>query len=471
MPPRGSCRSDIPPPTRGRPAPRPACRPPGWALAVVGAVAASFLGAGCEAPPDVPSAASVGVRLSDPTLPVCSEAHALPALAIDTLARDLEIPWDVVFLPDGRALLTERVGRIRVADAATGRVDPAPWAEITGLADDEVGLMGIDARVGDDGRIRVYVAAAVDNTLGPAPLRLLKGVMRRVARAFDPRGGQPRTLEVLRFDVDPVTGAAGAPESLVQVVPEGEIHGGGALAFGPDGLLHLSNGDNQEPGWAMDPDWAAGKLLRYDAEGVPAPLHPDDALPVVLRGLRNSQAVAWHPETGEMVLVDHGPSGRPNDLGRVGNDELNVASPGDDLGWPVVAGASEGGGYVSPVVEWTQAIAPGGLAVAGDDTPWGRSALVTGLRDGRLRHLPLAADGPSRVACEQWIVDRGYGRLRLVAVAPDGSLWVGTSNRDGRGGPRPGDDLLLRVRTTGPSVAPEPAGVDIEDAGSPRSRP
>lgn len=429
---------------------------------VVGAfVCAAVLGClSCGGdPPQVPMAESLGVHLSDPTLPRCGPDHRLPSVAIDTLARGLEIPWDVTFLPDGRALLTERVGRIRVVDAATGRVAPDAWAEIHGLADDEVGLMGIDARVEDDGRIRVYVAAAFDQTLGPLPLRILKGVGRRVARAIDPRRGQPRTLEVLRFEVDPVSGAAGAPESIVQVIPEGEIHGGGALAFGPDGLLHLSNGDNQEPGWAMDPFWAAGKLLRYDAEGVPVPLRAGDPLPVVLRGLRNSQSLAWHPDTGEILLVDHGPSGRPNDLGRAGNDELNIARPGDHLGWPSVAGASEGGGFVGAAVEWTPSIAPGGLAVSDELSVWGRAALVTGLVDGRLRRMPFSDGVPTAVVCEQWLVDRGYGRLRLVAVAPDGSVWVGTSNRDGRGTPRPDDDLLLRVRARDASVGAA-AGVE-----------
>ncbi len=437
------------------------------ARALLCATTLGALACGAE-PPDVPTAESLGVQLSDPTLPACGPEYPLPAVAVDTLARGLEIPWDVVFLPDGRALLTERVGRIRAVDVATGRVDPTPWAEVQGLADDEVGLMGIDARVDDDGRIRVYVAAAVDNTLGPAPVRILKGVRRRLARAFDSRGGQPRTLEVLRFDVDPATGAAGAPESLVQVTPEGEIHGGGALAFGPDGFLHLSNGDNQEPGWALDPEWAAGKLLRYDAEGAPAPLDPGDALPVVLRGLRNSQSMAWHPDTGEILLVDHGPSGRPNDLGRAGNDEFNIARPGDDLGWPIVAGASEGGGFVGPAVEWTRTIAPGGMALSWDDTPWGRAALVTGLVDGRLRRMPFADAEPTAVVCEQWIVDRGYGRLRLVAVAPDGSIWLGTSNRDGRGTPRSGDDLLLRVRALDATVAPDAGRSDIASSVSPR---
>jgi quinoprotein glucose dehydrogenase len=175
-------------------------------------------------------------------------------------------------------------------------------------------------------------------------------------------------------------------------------------------------------------------------------LDPADPVPVILRGLRNSQSFEWHPTTGAMVLVDHGPSGLPHERGRVGNDELNITFPGADLGWPVVAGASEGGGLHSPVVEWTSAIAPGGLAVTSDpESPWGIAAFVTGLRDGVLRRLPFDEANPSRVTCSQPILDRGYGRLRLVAAASDGSLWVGTSNRDRRGGPRPGDDLVLRI--------------------------
>ena len=163
--------------------------------------------------------------------------------------------------------------------------------------------------------------------------------------------------------------------------------------------------------------------------------------------IHNPQRLEWHPETGALVLVDHGPSGLAHEGGRSGNDEFNVVMPGSDLGWPVVAGGSEGGDLEGAVVEWTPSIAPGGLAVTSDPTgPWGLAAFVTGLADGRLRRLRFDRDDPSRIACQEPILDRGFGRLRLVVAAPDGSLWVGTSNRDGRGGPRDGDDLLLRLR-------------------------
>lgn len=424
----------------------------------------------CWSPPEIPSADALGVATHDPVTPLCSEP-SLPAVAIDTLARGLEVPWAVAFLPDGGALLTERPGRIRAFDPE-GRMDPEPWAELTGLASEEVGLMGIDTRITGDGRLQVYVAAAVDHTAGSPPVRLLKAVARRASRLLSPSWGQPRSLRIVRYDPDAETGAASGGDVIAEVVPEGSLHGGGALAFGPDDHLYLTNGDGADPALTLRSDWWGGKLLRFTPAGVPAPLDPGDPVPVVVRGIRNSQAIAWHPDSGEILLLEHGPSGMINDGGRVANDELNVARPGDDLGWPVVAGASEGGGFRSPEVEWSPAIAPAGMAVSWDsESPWGRGALVTGLLDGRLRMVRLSDAPPTQALCEEQLLDRGLGRLRLVALAPDGSIWVGTSNRDGRGGPRPDDDLLLRLRPLQLTGAQTDSNAGNERRRSPRSNP
>ncbi|MBT8404136.1 MAG: PQQ-dependent sugar dehydrogenase, partial [Gemmatimonadetes bacterium] len=408
-------------------------------------VALTLVTGACDRPPTLPTAEAMGVSDFDATLPRCPSPAPLH-VSVDTLARGLEAPWDLAFLPDGSALLTERPGRIRRV-GADGSVDPEPWAEIGPLAGDEVGLMGIDVAEAADGAWTVYVAAAIDLTGPPGPMRRVRGLGRRMARLFDRFAGAPRRLDVLAFPAPEGPDPAPAPTRIVSVVPLGTIHGGGGLAVGPDGLLYLSNGDGMVPPEAQDPRSPRGTVLRYSPAGDPAPLRPEDPIPAVLEGLRNSQAFAWHPASDHMLVLDHGPSGLPVDGGRVGNDELNVAHLGDNLGWPVVAGLSEGGPYRSPTVEWTSAIAPGGLAVAPDPRAEGAwAAYVTGLRDGVLRRLPLDPSNLSRIPCEEPILDRGYGRLRLVASAPDGSLWVGTSNRDGRGGPRPGDDLLLRVQ-------------------------
>jgi glucose/arabinose dehydrogenase len=414
-------------------------------LGVVGA-GLTLVAAACDRPPAPPTAAATGVSDFDATLPACSATSPL-TVSVDTLARGLEAPWDLVFLPDGSALLTERPGRIRRIDA-DGVLAPEPWAVVGPLAGDEVGLMGIDVAEGEGGAWTVYAAAAIDLTGPPGPMRRVRGAWRRVERAFDRFAGAPRRLDVLAWPAPEGPGPAPEPTRVLSVVPLNTIHGGGGLAVGPDGLLHLSNGDGAAPSEAQDPRSAGGALLRYTTAGEPAPLTPGDPVPAVLTGLRNSQAFAWHPGADAILVLDHGPSGLPWDGGRVGNDELNVARLGDNLGWPVVAGLSEGGPYRGPAVEWTSAIAPGGLAVGPDPRrPGAFAAFVTGLRDGVLRRLPLDPSDLSRIPCQEPILDGGYGRLRLVASAPDGSLWVGTSNRDGRGGPRPGDDLLLRIRT------------------------
>jgi quinoprotein glucose dehydrogenase len=358
----------------------------------------------------------------------------------------LEAPWAVTFLPSGAALLTERPGRIRRWSPEEG-LAPEPWAVVEGLASDEVGLMGLVSRAHSDGRIEVYVAAVVDHTGGPWVISRAKGVVRRIARLITPEGGQPRSLQVLRYRVSQGDDSAGNPTSLLRVTPAGDLHGGGALSIGPDDLLYLTNGDGTYPARALDPLSAAGKVLRFTLDGEAAPLHPNDPIPAVISGIRNSQGLGWHPTTRELILLDHGPSGMAQEAGRVGNDELNVASFGDNLGWPIVAGASRGGGLVGATVEWTTGIAPAGLAVGSTpDGPWGRAVFVTGLKDGKLRRLAFDPENPSRFQCQEPILEGGFGRLRMVAVAPDGSLWIGTSNRDGRGGPREGDDLILRVR-------------------------
>lgn len=407
---------------------------------------------GCRGAPPVPSAEEAGIRTLDPVLEACDPARSVD-VRVDTVATGLEVPWDAAFLPDGRALVTERPGRIRVI-SADGTLEAEPWATFAVARRGEVGLLGITHRTRSDGTVEVYVAAVADHTGGPAPIRILKGIGRRLVRVFDRFRGQAYTLEVLRVAVDPVTGRpAGAWERLVEVTPMGILHGGGALRFSPDGLLHLTNGDGGTPPEARDPRSGGGKVLRYTADGTPAPLHPDDPVPAVLRGLRNSQGIAWHPDSGDFVVIDHGPTGLPQEGYRVGDDELNIIGAGADLGWPMVAGATEGGEVTSPVVEWTPSIAPAGLEVAADpDHGWGRSVFVTGLR-GAVRRLPLGPPGSSSVLCQQPILSGVAGRLRLVRLAPDGSLWIGTSNRDGRGGPRPGDDRILRLRPAGPPVA------------------
>ena len=318
----------------------------------------------CEEESSFPSVSEVD--LLDGSLPPCTETSRLGSLQIDTIATGLEVPWDVTFLPDGRALVTERVGRIRII-TPDGQLLPEPWATLDVYAGGEVGLMGID--VASDAALsdHVFVTAAFQNLGATRASRLLRGVGRRLSRALDSERGHATTLRIVRLtDRD---GSGTDARVMLENLPSGIIHGGGALRFGPDGLLYLTDGDSGEPERAQQPSTVRGKLLRISPDGgIPAD-NPTADSPVFAIGIRHSQGIDWHPATDELFLIDHGPSGLVTEGRRTGNDELNWAEAGSNLGWPVAAGLTSGGGITSPLAEWDLAIAPAGMTFYRGDVP------------------------------------------------------------------------------------------------------
>jgi quinoprotein glucose dehydrogenase len=258
-------------------------------------------------------------------------------------------------------------------------------------------------------------------------------------------------MRVLRLTE--TAGQGGDPTIVVDGLPVGTAHSGGALRIGPDGMLYLTKGDAQLPERAQDPRSVLGKILRYRPDGTVPVDNPSRGSPVWASGLRDPEGVAWHPATGDLFVVDHGPNGLEAASLRTDHDELNAVPPGSNLGWPIVVGYSEGGPYISPVRTWVPAVAPGGLEFFDvESSPWFGNAFVTGLRGTSLRRLELeeSPDGWS-VVCEDVLLDSAYGRLRLIRMGPDGALWVGTSNRDQGGLPRENSDLILRLHSPVPS--------------------
>jgi quinoprotein glucose dehydrogenase len=350
-------------------------------------------------------------------------AETTHGVAVDTVARGLDVPWGIAFAPDGRIFVSERAGRIRVVER--GVLRPEPWAVLEVARRSEMGLMGI-ALAPDFARSgALYVVGTFD-----------AGDDRRENRVvrFTERGGR---------GVDPAVVVGG--------IPAARYHAGAALAFGPDGMLYLSTGDATSPWDAQDAGSLAGKVLRLRPDGgVPAD-NPVRGSPVYASGVRNPQGLAWHPDTGHLFAPDHGPTWLPQEWFRSGRDELNVVLPGGNYGWPEVAGDLGGERFIRPLVEWTPAIAPGAMAFdRGAVFPaWRGNAFVAALRGEQLVRVVLqrAADartGWRAVASEPVLAGR-LGRIRAVALGPDGHLYLTTSNRDGRGERRPGDDLLLRI--------------------------
>jgi glucose/arabinose dehydrogenase len=433
---------------RALPVNRIRTRRPHCALLALGFACAQ---AGCGTDLGMPTAEALGVAQVEARIPACPvpSADSSP-LRVDTLATGLEVPWGVTFLPDGRALVTERPGRIRVL-TPEGVLLPDPWAEVEVYSEPgyEIGLLGIDVRPGS-APAEVYVAATLRHVADNPFARVAGGLARRLARAVDSERGHAVTLEVLRLvDVD---GRGVDPRPIVSGLPAAPIHGGGSVRFGPDGALYVSNGDAAEPARAQDPASTRGKILRYAADGsVPAD-NPVPGSPVFASGVRHVQGLDWLPGPGDLLATDHGPTGLPAEGFRTDQDELSAVAPGANLGWPIVTGATSGGTFTSSIAVWSPALAPGGLVVYRGESPtWQGSVFVTGLRGASLRRLELERAGSTTaVACEEVLLAGTHGRLRLARSAPDGSLWIGTSNRDGRGTPRGSDDLLLRLRPPEP---------------------
>ena len=165
-------------------------------------------------------------------------------------------------------------------------------------------------------------------------------------------------------------------------------------------------------------------------------------------GVRNSQGLARLP-AGEMLFIDHGPSGARDEGGRIGRDELNVLREDANYGWPIESGIHVDGRFVQPMYEWTVSAAPAGLVALARTSGTSDTVDVfsSTLRAQALYRIVLVKGTDSwSVSCAQPLDFADHGRLRGIAAHPRGGLLVSTSNRDSRGVPRPGDDRILLIR-------------------------
>ncbi len=317
--------------------------------------------------------------------------------APEAIATGLEVPWGVAFLPDGSALVAERMsGRILQVSADGSRVD-----EVMQLGSEPIGeggLLGlaVSPDYEDDGLVFAYYTTSEDN-------------------------------RIVRFQLGE------EPEVIVDGIEASAVHNGGRLAFGPDGFLYATVGDAGNAASAQDPDSLNGKILRMQPDGSPAPSNPDPESLVYTLGHRNPQGLAW-TEDGTMFAPE---------FGQNAFDEVNLIEAGNNYGWPDVEGVGDtrGGEFTNPLVTWsTSESSPSGAAIVGD-------VLYVGALGGqKLWRIPIEGDGLGE---PQALLDGTYGRLRTVVAAPDGSLWITTSNRDGRGAPTDADDQILRLPPLG----------------------
>jgi glucose/arabinose dehydrogenase len=328
-------------------------------------------------------------------LPVAGTSTAgAQAPSTRTVATGLRVPWGIAFLPDGSALVSERTtGRIlRIGPNGSKRVA----MRLPGVATNagEGGLLGLalSPRYAQDRLIYAYLTTARDN-------------------------------RIVRFRL------GGRARPVLTGLRRGTIHDGGRIAFGPDGKLYAGVGETGDRALAQSRGSQNGKILRMNPDGSVPSDNPFRGSRVWSWGHRNVQGLAWDA-AGRLFATE---------FGQDRFDEVNLIRKGRNYGWPTVegVGSTQGGRFVNPLVTWpTSQASPSGDAIAGD------TLYVAALQGRCLYRIPI--DG-TRLGRPARLLTNRFGRLRTVARAPDGSLWVTTSNRDGRGSPRAGDDRIVRV--------------------------
>jgi glucose/arabinose dehydrogenase len=323
---------------------------------------------------------------------------------VETVAEGLEIPWEIGFLPDGRALITERPGRVRLL-LPDGKLSDKAVANVDVAADGEGGLLGLAVDPDFESNSFVYLYRTTE-----------------------------RGNEVARYRLDGTRLREQA--TIVQDIPAASIHDGGRIRFGPDKKLYISTGEAGEGSRAQDSNSLGGKFLTM----TPDAYRGDGGEPQIYStGHRNPQGFDWEPKSGRLVATEHGPSGGD---GPHGFDELNIVRKGGNYGWPEVYG-KEHGAFVAPVAVYEEAIAPsGGSFVTKPGSEWTGDFIFGALVGEQMRRIRLKGD---RVAINEPLFEGKYGRIRTVVEGPDGALYALTSNRDGRGSPRDGDVRLLRI--------------------------
>ncbi len=319
----------------------------------------------------------------------------------EIVAGDLNVPWEVVVLDENRFLVTERTGDLLLIDNGERHVIER-FDELDSPLLGEGGLLGIAVHPEFEENGYLYVYQTVDR-------ESIENTVRRFELDLEARELHDETV-------------------IIDGIPSDRIHNGGRVAFGPDGHLYITTGDAADAELAQDTDSLAGKVLRLNADGSVPGSNPFDS-PVYSYGHRNAQGMTWDDE-GRLWSTEHGPSAR---------DELNVVEPGANYGWPNITDTETHPGMETPTFSSGrhETWAPAGAAYSD-----GR-VFFAGLRGERLYEAGIVED---EVVSFVGHFAEDFGRLRAVTVGPEEEyLYLTTSNTDGRGDERAGDDKLIRV--------------------------
>lgn len=369
------------------------------------------------------AAAAVLTVISGTTASASPDGGTFPTqkgnITVSVFATGLVQPWGLDFLPDGRIIVTEKPGRLRIVSGEGTLSEPIR------------GVPAVDAR-GQGGLLDVTLHPAfADNRL----------VYLSYA---EPGPGGANSTAVARGRLSADGSALEDVKVVFSQMPKVDSirHYGSRVVFAPDGLMFVTTGersDRQFRGQSQDLNSHLGKVVRLTDDGRVPPDNPfvgrAGALPEIWSyGHRNIQGAAIHPVTGRLWTIEHGPQG---------GDEINIPAAGANHGWPLVShGVEYGGapigdgrkdapGMADPIVTWTPVIAPGGMTFYTADLfpAWKGNLFISGLRSRALVRLELDGD---HVVREERLLMEVRDRIRDVAVGPDGAIYVATDASNGR---------------------------------------
>ena len=365
--------------------------------ATLGAVL--FLTAACSFGPPDPDVAGAPPNLPTPSVSTGAEGGGEREIAVTVLAKGLEVPWGMAFLPDGAALVTERDTARILQVGPESDADGLKVTEVQRLSEvtagGDGGLLGIavSPKYKTDRTVYVYYSTDKDNRVAKLKLK-------------------------------------GKPQPILTGIPRSRNDNGGQLGFGPDGQLYVATGDGSTGGTqAQNAKSLGGKILRITANGNPAPGNPVKNSAVWSSGHRNVQGFAW--DAGKRLYASE------SDQRTAG--ELNVIQKGKNYGWPTVEGAGSDTKFTKPLVSWpAEESNCSGVAVL-------ERTIATACPGGQRLWIVDVTGNGTLIGQPREVLTGEFGRLRAVAAAPDGSLWVTTSNQEDGGEPGPDDDRIIRL--------------------------
>ena len=335
--------------------------------------------------------------------PVSNLSNLTNSNGVQIIAEGLQAPRSIDISKDGRIFVSEKRGSIRVVENGTLLTEPVGEIKAENIGD--AGLRGLTLHPNFTQNHLFYVYYTYSNSTG---------LFNKVLMLTESNN---RIID---------------SKTILDGIPGDEYRDGGRIKFGPDGKLYVSTGDASIPELSQNLDSLAGKILRTNEDGTIPQDNPFSNSPVYAYGFRNVQGLAWAPNSGALYSSDQGGAG---------NDEINLISPGKNYGWPheECNSSNDDNRYTPPVLCFNPSLEPSGIVFAfSNKLGYQNHLIVANLKGSHLRDIDFDSGSQNTILV-------GYGRIIDLVESEDGSIFVLTSNTDGRALPQQGDDKILRL--------------------------